>query len=124
MSILVIAEHDNAHLKGATLNTVAAAAAIGGDIHVLVAGAGCGAVAEAAARVAGVAKVLVADAPAYQHALAEPLADLVVSLAGGYSHILAPATTSGKNFLPRVAALKDVAMLSDICGVVSADTFV
>lgn len=124
MSILVIAEHDNAHLKGATLNTVAAAAAIGGEIHVLVAGAGCAAVADAAAKVAGVSKVLVADAPAYQHALAEPLAALVVSLADGYSHVLAPATTSGKNFLPRVAALKDVAMLSDICGVVSADTFV
>lgn len=124
MSILVIAEHDNAHLKGATLNTVAAAAAIGGEIHVLVAGAGCGAVADAAAKIAGVSKVLVADAPAHQHALAEPLADLVVSLSGGYSHVLAPATTSGKNFLPRVAALKDVAMLSDICGVVSADTFV
>lgn len=124
MSILVIAEHDNAHLKGATLNTVAAAAAIGGEIHVLVAGAGCAAVADAAAKVAGVSKVLVADSPAYQHALAEPLAALVVSLADGYSHVLAPATTSGKNFLPRVAALKDVAMLSDICGVVSADTFV
>jgi electron transfer flavoprotein alpha subunit len=123
MSILVIAEHDGAALKGATLNTLAAAQKIGGDITVLVAGSGCQAAADAAAQVAGVAKVLLADAPAYAHALAEPMAALVVSLADGFSHILAPATTFGKNFLPRVAALKDVAMLSDISGVESADTF-
>jgi len=124
MSILVIAEHDGSALKAATLNTLAAAQAIGGDITVLVAGSGCQAAAQAAAQVAGVAKVLVVDDAAYTHALAEPMGDLVASLAGGYSHVLAPATTFGKNFLPRVAALKDVAMLSDVCGVVSADTFV
>ena len=124
MSILVIAEHDGSALKAATLNTLAAAQAIGGDITVLVAGSGCQAAAQAAAQVAGVAKVLVVDDAAYTHALAEPMGDLVASLAGGYSRVLAPATTFGKNFLPRVAALKDVAMLSDVCGVVSADTFV
>ncbi|SIS40454.1 FAD-binding protein [Insolitispirillum peregrinum] len=124
MSILVIAEHDGSALKAATLNTLAAAQAIGGDITVLVAGSGCQAAAQAVAQVAGVAKVLVVDDAAYTHALAEPMGDLVASLAGGYSHVLAPATTFGKNFLPRVAALKDVAMLSDVCGVVSADTFV
>ena len=124
MSILVIAEHDNAALKPATLNTLAAAAQIGGDVTVLVAGQGCRAVAEAAAKAAGVSKVVLVEAPAYAHPLAEPMADLIVSLAEGYSHILAPATTSGKNILPRVAALKDVAMLSDISGVESADTFI
>ena len=124
MAILVIAEHDNASLKVATLNTVAAAAAIGGDIHVLVAGAGCAAVASAAAAVAGVAKVLVADAAQYADQLAENVAALVAARAEGYSHILAPATTSGKNMLPRVAALLDVAQISDIVAVESADTFV
>jgi electron transfer flavoprotein alpha subunit len=124
MSILVIAEHDGAALKGATLNTLAAAQKIGGEITVLVAGSGCQAAADACAQVAGVAKVLLADDAAYAHALAEPMADLVLSLADGYSAILAPATTFGKNFLPRVAALKDVAMLSDISDVISADTFV
>lgn len=124
MSILVIAEHDNAVLKAATLNTITAATQLGDDIHVLVAGQGCGAVAEAAAQVAGVKKVLVADAAHYAHQLAENVAALVVSLASGYSHILAPATAAGKNMLPRVAALLDVAQISDIIKVESADTFV
>ncbi|MFT5162988.1 MAG: electron transfer flavoprotein alpha subunit [Alteromonadaceae bacterium] len=123
MSILVIAEHDNSTLKGDTLKAVAAAAAIGGDINVLVAGAGCGAVAEQAAKITGVAKVLVADNAAYEHQLAENMGLLVSELGKGYSHILAPATTSGKNFLPRVAALLDVAQISDIVEVVFADTF-
>ncbi|MDV7213807.1 electron transfer flavoprotein subunit alpha/FixB family protein, partial [Azotobacter beijerinckii] len=105
MAILVIAEHDNAVLAAATLNTVAAAQAIGGDIHVLVAGAGCSAVAEAAAKIAGVAKVLVADDAAYAHRLAENVAPLIAGLAKGYGHVLAPASTNGKNYLPRVAAL-------------------
>ena len=124
MATLVFAEHDNAHLKGATLNAVTAAVKIGGPVHVLVAGSGCAAVTEAAAKVAGVEKVLVADAPHYAHPLAENLAALVVSLAGGYSHIVAPATTTGKNFMPRVAARLDVAQVSDIVAVESADTFV
>ena len=124
MAILVIAEHDNASLKAATLNTVAAAAAVGGDIHVLVAGAGCAAVAAEAAAVAGVTKVLMADAAQYADQLAENVAALVAARAEGYSHILAPATTSGKNMLPRVAALLDVAQISDIVAVESADTFV
>jgi len=124
MSILVIAEHDNAALKAATLNTVTAATQIGGDIAVLVAGHNCGAVAQAAAQVAGVKKVLVADAPHYANQLAENVAALVVSVAGGYSHILAPATAAGKNTLPRVAALLDVAQLSDVIKVESPDTFV
>ena len=124
MSILVIAEHDNAALKSATLNTVTAASRIGGDIAVLVAGHNCGAVAQAAAQIAGVKKVLVADAPHYANQLAENVAALVVSLAGGYTHILAPATAAGKNTLPRVAALLDVAQLSDVIKVESPDTFV
>jgi electron transfer flavoprotein alpha subunit len=124
MAILVIAEHDNASLKPATLNAVAAAARIGGDIHVLVAGSGCGAAAEAAAKVAGVAKVKVADAAHYADQTAENIAALVIANAAGYSHIVAPATTGGKNFMPRVAALLDVAQISDIVGVESADTFV
>ncbi|CUW38520.1 electron transfer flavoprotein alpha-subunit [Magnetospirillum sp. XM-1] len=124
MTVLVIAEHEGGALKAATLNTVSAASKIGGDIHVLVAGSGIGAVAEAASKIAGIAKVLAADAPLYANALAEPLAALVVSLAGGYSHILAPATTGGKNVAPRVAALLDVAQISEITGVVSADSFV
>ncbi len=123
MSILIIAEHDNAVLKAATLNTVTAATQLGGDVTVLVAGHGCGAVAEAAAQVAGVKKVLVADAPHYAHQLAENVAALVVSLASGYTHILAPATAAGKNTLPRVAALLDAAQISDIIKVESADTF-
>ena len=123
MCILVIAEHDNVALKAATLNVVTAAAQLGEDLHVLIAGHGCGAVAEAAAQVAGVKKVRVADAPHYAHQLAENVAALVVSLADGYSHILAPATAAGKNTLPRVAALLDVSQLSDVIKVESADTF-
>ncbi len=124
MTILVIAEHDNASLKASTLNTITAAAAIGGDIHVLVAGHNAGAVAQAASQVAGVNKVLLADAPHYADQLAENLAALVVAQAEGRSHVLAPATTFGKNFMPRVAALLDVAQISDIIAVESADTFV
>jgi electron transfer flavoprotein alpha subunit len=124
MALLVIAEHSNAELKAATLNVVTAAKEIGGDIHVLVAGSNAKPAAEAAAKIAGVSKVLLADAPIYEHRLAEDLAALVVKLAPGYSHVLAPATTSGKNFLPRVAALLDVAQISDISAVVSPDTFV
>ena len=123
MSVLVLAEHDNAELKAATLNTVTAAAALG-DVTVLVAGSGCGGVAEAAAKVAGVAKVLCADADIYADALAENVAPLLVSLADSHSHILAPATTSGKNIMPRVAALLDVAQISEITAVEGADTFV
>ena len=124
MAALVIAEHDNASLKGATLNTVAAAAKCGGDVHVLVAGGGCGAVAQAAAQIAGVTKVLLADAPQFANGLAENVAAQVVALAGGYSHILAPATASGKNILPRVAALLDSQQISEIISVESPDTFV
>jgi electron transfer flavoprotein alpha subunit len=124
MALLVIAEHANSELKPATLNVVTAAKEIGGDIHILVAGSGAKPAAEAAAKIAGVSKVLLADAPIYEHRLAEDLAALVVKLAPGYSHVLAPATTSGKNFMPRVAALLDVAQISDISAVVSADTFV
>ncbi|HBN51866.1 MAG TPA: electron transfer flavoprotein subunit alpha, partial [Thalassospira sp.] len=112
MSILVIAEHDNTELKGVTLNTVAAAQKIGGDITILVAGENCRAVADAAAKVAGVSKVLVADNAAYGHFLAENMAGLVNELAGDYSHVLVAASTTGKNFMPRVAALKDVAQIS------------
>jgi electron transfer flavoprotein alpha subunit len=124
MNILVIAEHDNAALRPATLNTIAAATRIGGDITVLVAGRGCAAAASAAAAVAGVTKVLMADAPQFEHALAEDVAALVLSLAAGYTHLLAPASSFGKNFMPRVAALLDVAQVSDIVAVESADTFV
>jgi electron transfer flavoprotein alpha subunit len=124
MRTLVIAEHDNAAIKPAVLNTVAAAAKIGGDIDVLVAGSHCGSAAQAAARIAGVKKVLVADAPYYAHSLAENLAALIVSIAKNYTHVLAPATSFGKNVLPRVAALLDVAQVSDIIKVESPDTFV
>ncbi|OKH87808.1 electron transfer flavoprotein subunit alpha/FixB family protein [Thalassospira sp. TSL5-1] len=124
MSILVIAEHDNTELKGATLSTIAAAKKIGGDITVLVAGENCAAIADTAAKAEGVSKVLLADNAAYGHALAENLAGLVMELAGDYSHILAASSTTGKNFMPRVAALKDVAQISDIIDVESADTFV
>lgn len=123
MGILVYAEHDNSTIKGATLNVVTAAAKIGGDITVLVAGKGCGAAAEAAAKIAGVGKVLVADNDAYSHQLAENVADLVAELGKGYSHILIPATTTGKNFAPRVAALLDAEQISEIITVESADTF-
>ena len=123
MSILVVAEHDNASLKGATLNTIAAAQAIGGDVVVLVAGSGCGAAAEAAAKAAGVSKVLVADNAAYANQLAENVSLLVAELGKNYTHILAPATSNGKNTLPRVAALLDVNQLSEVIAVVNADTF-
>ncbi|GAB1389337.1 MAG: electron transfer flavoprotein subunit alpha [Rubrivivax sp.] len=123
MAVLVIAEHDNADLKAATLNTVAAAAQCGGDVHVLVAGAACAAAAQAAAAVVGVAKVLHADAPTLAHGLAENHAAQVLALAKSYSHILFPATASGKNIAPRVAALLDVAQISDATRIVAADTF-
>ena len=123
MSILVVADHDNETIKAPTLVTVAAAAAIGGDIEVLVAGENCAAAGEAASKIAGVSKVLVADNAVYAHALAENVAMLVVELGSNYSHILTATTTSGKNFMPRVAALLDVAQISDISGVVSEDTF-
>ncbi|MDH7945006.1 FAD-binding protein [Pseudohongiella sp. SYSU M77423] len=124
MSILVIADHDNAALKPATLNTVTAAKEIGSDITVLVAGSGCDAVAKAAAAIDGVSKVLVADNEAYKNQLPENLAELVAEVGKDASHILAPATTSGKNFMPRVAALLGVAQISDITAVKSEDTFV
>ena len=124
MPILVIADHDNKSLRGATLNTVAAAAKIGGDIVLLVAGGACAAVGQSAAQIAGVTKVLVADAPQYKDELAESLAALVASIATGYSHIVVPATTFGKNVAPRIAALLDVAQISEIVAVNSPDTFV
>ncbi len=123
MAILVYAEHDNVSLKSATLNVVAAAQAIGGDVHVLVAGQGAQAAADAAAKVAGVSKVLLADNAAYAHQLAENVSLLVASVGKAYSHILAAATSTGKNFMPRVAALLDVNQISDITKVISADTF-
>ena len=127
MTTLIIAEHDNAVLKAATLNTIAAATRIGGDIHVLVAGRNCAAVAQAAAAVAGVSKVLHADAAHYEAHLAENLAALVhsrVRADAGYTHVLAPATAFGKNVLPRVAALLDASQVSDVIAIESADTFV
>jgi electron transfer flavoprotein alpha subunit len=124
MAVLIIAEHDNQSLKGATLNTVTAGNRIGGELHVLVMGHHCQKVAEQAARVAGVAKVRVADAEHYDHGLAENLAPLVIRVADEYTHLLAPATTAGKNLMPRVAALLDVAQISEIVAVESADTFV
>ena len=124
MSILLLAEHDGTDLKAATLNAVTAATQIGGDIAVLIAGSGCQAAADAAAKVPGVAKVVLADNPAYDHALAENIAPLVAGLAGDYSHLVAPATSLGKNIMPRVSALLDVQQISDISEVVSADTFV
>jgi len=123
MSVLVLADHDNAALRAATLNTIAAAAKLG-EVHVLVAGQGVQGAADAAAKVAGVAKVLVADHAAYAHVLAENLAPLLVKLAANYSHLLAPANSFGKNVMPRVAALLDVAAISDITAVESADTFI
>jgi len=123
MSNLVIAEHDNETIKAATLVTIAAAKEIGGDIAVLVAGANCSAAAEAAAKIEGVDKVLQADNAVYNHLLAENIAELIAEIGKDYSHILAPTTTSGKNYLPRAAALLDVAQISDISGVVSEDTF-
>ncbi|WP_394787994.1 electron transfer flavoprotein subunit alpha/FixB family protein [Rhodoferax sp.] len=123
MTILVIAEHDNASVKGATLNTVTAALACGGDVHVLIAGANAGAAAAAAAQIAGVAKVLHSDAPGFEHGLAENVAAQVLAVASGYSHLVFPATASGKNIAPRVAAKLDVAQISDVTKVISADTF-
>jgi len=124
MTTLVIVEHEGDQLKAATLNAITAAQKIGGAVHLLIAGHQCAALAQSAAKIAGIEKVRVADAAQYEHALAENLAALVVALAPDYSHILAPATTFGKNFLPRVAALLDVAQISDIIAVESADTFV
>jgi electron transfer flavoprotein alpha subunit len=126
MTILLLAEHGAEGLKPATLNTVTAAIAIGGDVNILVTGQNCRPAAEAAAKIPGIAKVLLADDAAYAHGMAEDLAPLIVKLAkdGGYSHLLAPATTQGKNVMPRVAALLDVMQISDISAVVSPDTFV
>ena len=124
MSILVIADHDNQHLKSGVTNAIAAAQKIGGDIHVLIAGSACGAAASAAAAIAGVAKVLVADATHYAGGVPENLAPLIVGLAKNYSHLLAPSSASGKNVMPRVAALLDAAQISDIISVESPDTFV
>ncbi|MFM9879114.1 MAG: electron transfer flavoprotein subunit alpha/FixB family protein [Burkholderiaceae bacterium] len=123
MTTLVIADHDNTSIKGSTLNTVTAAIACGGDVHVLVAGHNAAAAAAAAAQIAGVTKVLHADAPGLEHGLAENVAAQVLAVAAGYSHILFPATAGGKNVAPRVAALLDVAQLSDVSKVISADTF-
>ncbi len=123
MAILVIAEHDNSELKSATLNTVAAAAQMGGDLHVLVAGAGCQSVADAAAKIQGVSQVLLVEDACYEHQLAENISLLINELGKEYTHIVAAATTSAKNFMPRVAALLDVAQISEIIRVESADTF-
>jgi electron transfer flavoprotein alpha subunit len=123
MTTLLIAEHDNKHLKDATSKALTAAKALGGEVHILVAGKDCQAVAEAAAKLDGVGKVLIADNVAYEHGLAEPLAALVVALAPAYDAIVAPATTSGKNVMPRVAALLDVMQISDITKILAADTF-
>ena len=123
MSILVVVEHDNQAVNAATLNTLAAARQIGGDIHLLVAGEKCGAAANAAAVLEGVTKILSADSAEYGHSLAENLAPLVAGIAGDYSHILAPATTFGKNVMPRIAALCDVPQISDIIEIVDSNTF-
>ncbi|MCH8256895.1 MAG: electron transfer flavoprotein subunit alpha/FixB family protein [Proteobacteria bacterium] len=123
MSILVVAEHDNDSIKAQTLVAVAAAQAIGGDIEILIAGSGCSGASDAASKIAGVSKVLVADNDCYAHQLAENIADLISEIGSGYSHILTVTTTSGKNYMPRVAALLDVAQISEISGVVSEDTF-
>ena len=123
MTALVIAEHDNASIKGATLNTVTAAAQCGGEVHVLVAGSNAAAAAQAAAQIAGVTKVLHADAAYFEHGLAENVCAQVLALASGYSHLLFPATASGKNIAPRVAAKLDVAQISDVTKVDSPDTF-
>ncbi|MGN8084388.1 electron transfer flavoprotein subunit alpha/FixB family protein, partial [Variovorax sp. 22077] len=123
MTALVIAEHDHATVKPATLNTVTAALACGGDVHILVAGANAAEAGKAAAQIAGVAKVIVADSPSLAENLAENVAAQVLAIAGSYSHILFPSTANGKNVAPRVAAKLDVAQISDITAVVSADTF-
>ena len=124
MSVLVIAEHDNASLKDATLNTVTAATELDSDVHVLVAGTACGGAADAAAEIAGVSKVLVVDDASYANQLAEAMSILIARLAANYSHILAPATTIGKNYMPRAAALLDVAQISEISAIDSTDTFI
>ena len=124
MAVLVFAEHDGAKLKDATRNAIAAAAKLDSEVHVLVAGSGCRAAAEAAAKVKGVAIVKFADDPRYAHPMAETLAPLAAGLAKGYAALLAPATTFGKNVLPRVAALLDVQQISDIVEIIDADTFV
>jgi electron transfer flavoprotein alpha subunit len=123
MSILVVAEHENSKIKAATLNTIAAGVAIGGDIHILVAGQNCAAAGEAASKIASVAKVLVADSAEYVNGIAENLTPLVLSLADDYEHILANSTSFGKNLMPRVAAMLDVQQISEISGVTSTDTF-
>jgi electron transfer flavoprotein alpha subunit len=123
MATLLLAEHDNKSLKDATTKALTAAKALGDDVHILIAGKDCKAAAAAAAKLDGVAKVLMADAAAYEHQLAEPLAALIVSLAGGYQNIVAPATTNGKNVMPRVAALLDVMQISEITKVIAPDTF-
>ena len=123
MTTLLLAEHDNKSLKDSTNKALTAAKALGGDVHILVAGKDAKAVADAAAKLDGVKKVLLADAPAYEHALAEPLAALIVSLAGSYDAIVAPATNNGKNVMPRVAALLDVMQISDVSKIVAPDTF-
>ena len=124
MGVLVIAEHDNAELKPATLSVVTAAKQLGNDVDILVVGSGCGTVGEAAAQVAGVTKVLVADASEYANMVAEPMADLVLTIAKSYDAVLAVANTVGKNFMPRVAALLDVSQISEISGIEGPDTFV
>src|SRR6201993_5203889 len=123
MPTLLLAEHDNASLKDGTNKARTAAKQVGGEVHILVAGQNCKAVADAAAKLDGVGKVLLADAPAYAHMLAEPVAALIVALAGPYDTIMAPATTSGKNVMPRVAALLDVMQISEVTRVVAPDTF-
>lgn len=123
MTILIVAEHDNANLKPSTLNTVGAATKIGGDIHMLIAGSACDSAAQQAASIQGVTKILKADDPALAHGLAENIAPILVAQAGNYTHILAPATTFGKNIMPRAAALLDVQQISDISAVIDADTF-
>src|SRR5471032_3304518 len=123
MTTLLLAEHNKKALKDATSKALTAAKAMGGDVHVLVAGKDCKAAADAAAKLDGVKKVLLADAAPYEHAVAEPLATLIVSLAGGYDALVAPATTNGKNVMPRVAALLDVMQISEIIKVIAPDTF-
>lgn len=123
MTVLLIAEHDNVHLKDATHKALTAALKLGAEVHMLVAGNNAAPVAQAAAKLSGLAKVLHAEAPFFERPLAEPMAALVVSLAGNYDHIVAPATTNGKNYAPRIAALLDVMQISEITGVITADTF-
>ena len=123
MSVLLIAEHNNSDLSEATVKAATAALELGGDVHVLVAGSGCASVADAASKIAGISKVVLADAPAFDKMLAEPVAALVVSLAGSYDAIVTAATTNGKNFSPRIAALLDCSQVSDVSKVIDANTF-